>query len=191
MIIFKTIKFKNFLSTGNIFSEIGLDEHQTTLIVGDNGAGKSTLLDALSFSLFGKPFRKIKKPQLINSITRKNLMVEVDFSINKVDYKIIRGIKPHVFEVYKNGEIINQSAAVKDYQTILERQILKVDHKTFCQVVVLGSATFQPFMQLSTQNRREIIEDLHDLQVFTTMNGLLKNKILVNNESLRKSDADR
>ncbi len=191
MIIFKTIKFKNFLSTGNIFSEIGLDEHQTTLIVGDNGAGKSTLLDALSFSLFGKPFRKIKKPQLINSITRKNLMVEVDFSINKVDYKIIRGIKPHVFEVYKNGEIINQSAAVKDYQTILERQILKVDHKTFCQVVVLGSATFQPFMQLSTQNRREIIEDLLDLQVFTTMNGLLKNKILVNNESLRKSDADR
>ncbi len=191
MIIFKTIKFKNFLSTGNIFSEIGLDEHQTTLIVGDNGAGKSTLLDALSFSLFGKPFRKIKKPQLINSITRKNLMVEVDFSINKVDYKIIRGIKPHVFEVYKNGEIINQSAAVKDYQAILERQILKVDHKTFCQVVVLGSATFQPFMQLSTQNRREIIEDLLDLQVFTTMNGLLKNKILVNNESLRKSDADR
>lgn len=190
MIIFKTIKFKNFLSTGNIFSEIGLDEHQTTLIVGDNGAGKSTLLDALSFSLFGKPFRKIKKPQLINSITRKNLMVEVDFSINKVDYKIIRGIKPHVFEVYKNGEIINQSAAVKDYQTILERQILKVDHKTFCQVVVLGSATFQPFMQLSTQNRREIIEDLLDLQVFTTMNGLLKNKILVNSESLRKSEAD-
>jgi len=190
MIIFKTIKFKNFLSTGNIFSEIGLDEHQTTLIVGDNGAGKSTLLDALSFSLFGKPFRKIKKPQLINSITRKNLMVEVDFRINKVDYKIIRGIKPHVFEVYKNGEIINQSAAVKDYQTILERQILKVDHKTFCQVVVLGSATFQPFMQLSTQNRREIIEDLLDLQVFTTMNGLLKNKILVNSESLRKSEAD-
>ena len=184
MIVFKTIRYKNFLSTGNIFTEIFLDKHNTTLIVGDNGSGKSTILDALTFGLFGKPFRKINKPQLLNTITRKDLVVEIEFSIGSNNYKIVRGIKPAVFELYKNGSLLNQSAESKDYQEILEKQIIKVNFKSFCQVVVLGSATFQPFMQLSTGQRREVIEDLLDLQIFTVMNVLLKNKISDNNQML-------
>lgn len=191
MIKFTVIRWKNLLSTGNIFTEIRLDQHSTTLIVGENGAGKSTILDALSFVLFGKPFRKINKPQLLNSITQKNLVVEIEFFISTNNYKIIRGMKPNIFEVYQNDVLLNQSADMKDYQEILEKQIIKVNHKSFCQVVVLGSATFQPFMQLSTGQRREIIEDLLDLQIFTKMNSLLKDKILLNNESIIRVNGDK
>ena len=191
MLIFKSLKWKNFLSTGNIFTEINLNEHNTTLIVGENGAGKSTMLDALSFALFGKAFRKINKPQLINSITQKGLMVEVEFSIASNNYKIVRGIKPHIFEVYQNDNLMNQSAEMKDYQEILEKQIIKVNHKSFSQVVVLGSATFQPFMQLSPAQRRDIIEDLLDLQIFTTMNVLLKDKITINTGNILEVTSKR
>lgn len=187
MIYFKKIRWKNLLSTGNVFTEIDLCGKDTTLIVGINGAGKSTLLDALSFVLFGKPFRKITKPQLINSITGKNCLVEVEFSIGTNEYKIIRGMKPNVFEVYMNDKLLNQSAEMKDYQEILEKQIIKVNQKSFNQVVILGSATFQPFMQLPAGQRREIIEDLLDLQIFTIMNSLLKDKVLINSGSI--SDA--
>ena len=191
MIFFKKIRWKNFLSTGNFFSELDLSANSTTLIVGENGAGKSTLLDALSFALFGKPFRKINKPQLVNTITQKQLVVEVEFSIGQNNFKIVRGMKPNVFEVYKNEVLLNQSAEMKDYQEILEKQIIKVNHKSFCQVVVLGSATFQPFMQLPASQRREIIEDLLDLQIFTTMNLLLKDKVLVNSEQIFTSTSNK
>jgi DNA repair exonuclease SbcCD ATPase subunit len=184
MIIFKKLRWKNFLSTGNIFTEIELNKHNTTLIVGENGAGKSTILDALSYALFGKPFRKVNKPQLLNSITKKDMVVEIEFSINANNYKIIRGMKPNVFEVYMNGSMLNQSAEMKDYQEILEKQILKINHKSFCQIAVLGSATYQPFMQLPGGQRREIIEDLLDLQIFTTMNALLKEKVTDNKDAL-------
>ena len=150
MITFRLLKWKNFLSTGNIFTELELDANSTTLVVGENGAGKSTMLDALSFVLFGKPFRKINKPQLLNTIIQKQAVVEVEFSIGLNNYKIIRGIKPNIFQVFQNEILLNQSADMKDYQEVLETQILKVNHKSFCQVVVLGSATFQPFMQLSS-----------------------------------------
>jgi DNA repair exonuclease SbcCD ATPase subunit len=191
MIFFKKIRWKNFLSTGNLFSELDLSANSTTLIVGENGAGKSTLLDALSFALFGKPFRKINKPQLVNTITQKQLVVEVEFSIGQNNFKIVRGMKPNVFEVYKNEILLNQSAEMKDYQEILEKQIIKVNHKSFCQVVVLGSATFQPFMQLPASQRREIIEDLLDLQIFTTMNLLLKDKVLINSEKIFTSTSNK
>ena len=191
MILFKKLRWKNLLSTGNIFTEIELNKTNNTLIVGENGAGKSTILDALSFALFGKPFRKINKPQLVNTITRKDLVVEVEFNIGVNQYKIIRGLKPNIFEVYQNGTMLNQSAEMKDYQEILEKQILKINHKSFCQVVVLGSATFMPFMQLPGGQRREIIEDLLDLQIFTTMNSLLKDKISDNNDSLIQANAEQ
>lgn len=191
MISIEKLKWKNFLSTGNVFTEIDFSKNKTTLVVGENGSGKSTILDALSFVLFGKAFRKINKPQLLNSITQKNLLVEIQFSIGSNKYKIIRGIKPVIFEVYQNGSLLNQSAEMKDYQDILEKQIIKVNHKSFCQVVILGSATFQPFMQLTTGQRREIVEDLLDLEIFTKMNSLLKDKILVNNESLNNSNTNK
>lgn len=191
MIFFKKIRWKNFLSTGNLFTELELSANKTTLIVGENGAGKSTFLDALSFVLFGKPFRKINKPQLVNTITQKQLVVEVEFSIGQNNFKIVRGMKPNVFEVYKNDILMNQSAEMKDYQEILEKQILKVNHKSFCQVVVLGSATFQPFMQLPASQRREIIEDLLDLQIFTTMNLLLKDKMLINLEKITSYNSEK
>lgn len=187
MIIFKKLRWKNFLSTGNIFTEIELDKHNTTLIVGENGAGKSTILDALSYALFGKPFRKVNKPQLINTITKKDVVAEIEFSINSNNYKIVRGMKPNIFEVYQNGVLLNQSAEMKDYQEILEKQILKVNHKSFCQVVILGSATYQPFMQLPGGQRREIIEDLLDLQIFTTMNALLKQRVSDNKDLLTET----
>jgi len=184
MLYFKKLRWKNFLSTGNVFTEIDLCGKDTTLIIGTNGAGKSTILDALTFGLFGKPFRKINKPQLVNTISNKNCVVEVEFSIGSVNYKIVRGIKPSIFEVYQNENLLNQSAETKDYQELLEKQILKVNHKSFNQVVVLGSATFQPFMQLSASQRREIIEDLLELNIFTVMNSLLKDKILINNSNI-------
>ncbi len=184
MIYFKKLRWKNLLSTGNVFTEIDLATKATTLIIGANGAGKSTILDALTFGLFGKPFRKINKPQLLNSITQKNLVVEIEFSIGTVEYKVVRGIKPNVFEVYQNDILLNQSADTGDYQEILEKQILKVNQKSFSQVVVLGTATFQPFMQLTAAQRREIIEDLLGLQIFTVMNSLLKDKLLDNKDGL-------
>lgn len=191
MILFEKLRWKNLLSTGNIFTELDLNKANTTLIVGENGAGKSTILDALSFALFGKPFRKVNKPQLVNTITRKDMVVEIEFSISSNKFKIIRGLKPNVFEVYQNGSFLNQSAEMKDYQNILEKQILKINHKSFCQVVVVGTATFQPFMQLSASSRREIIEDLLDLQIFTTMNTLLKSKVQDNNEFIIEATAEQ
>ena len=184
MILFKHLRYKNLLSTGNVFTEIVLNNSKTTLIVGKNGSGKSTILDALTFAFFGKPFREINKPQLLNTITDKGALVEVEFSIGSVEYMIRRGIKPNIFEVYQNGTLLNQSAEMKDYQEILEKQILKLNYKSFCQVIILGSATFLPFMQLSKGSRREIIEDLLDLQIFTVMNSVLKTKILANTEQL-------
>lgn len=191
MIVFRKIRWKNFLSTGNLFTELDLNTHNTTLIVGENGAGKSTVLDALTFALFNKPFRKINKPQLSNSITKKDTVVEVEFQVGTSGYKVVRGINPAKFELYKDGNLLNQSASSKDYQDVLEKQILKINHKSFCQVVVLGSATFQPFMQLPAQARREVIEDLLDLQIFTSMNTLLKNKVTENSDEINKNQSDK
>ena len=191
MIHFKTIRWKNFLSTGNIFTELSLSTPGTTLIVGENGAGKSTILDALTFALFGKTFRNINKPQLLNTITRKELVVELEFSIQSNHYKIVRGIKPAVFEVYCNDNLVNQSAEMRDYQEVLEKNVLKINYKSFCQVVVLGSASFVPFMQLPASQRRTIIEDLLDLQVFTTMNTLLKEKVQDNASLIQDNGNER
>jgi len=191
MIRFTKLRWKNFLSTGNVFTEIDLCGKDMTLIIGQNGAGKSTILDALSFGLFGKPFRKINKPQLVNTITQKNCLVEIEFYIGTVNYKIVRGIKPTVFEVYQNDTLLNQSAEMKDYQELLEKQILKVNQKSFNQVVVLGSATFQPFMQLSSGQRREIIEDLLELNIFTVMNSLLKDKMQFNAVAINDCTNDK
>lgn len=176
MINFNKLRYKNFLSSGNTFTEINLNEYKTTLVVGGNGAGKSTMLDALSFSLFGKPHRNINKPQLVNSINGKGCLVEVEFSIGQGQFKVVRGIKPQIFEIWKNGTMINQSSHSKEYQKILESNILKLNHKSFHQVVVLGSSSFIPFMQLSAWVRREVIEDLLDINVFSKMNVLLREK---------------
>ncbi len=191
LINFKTIRWKNFLSTGNIFTEVDLSTGGTTLIVGENGAGKSTILDAITFALFGKTFRNINKPQLLNSITRKELVVEIEFLVQQNRYKIIRGMKPGIFEVYCNGSLLNQSAEMRDYQEVLEKNILKINYKSFCQVVILGSASFVPFMQLPAAQRRAIIEDLLDLQVFTTMNTLLKDKVQENGNQLQLNENER
>ena len=176
MIRFSKVKWKNFLSTGAQFTEVKLDKATTTLIVGENGAGKSTILDAICFCLFNKPFRSINKPQLMNSINGKNLQVELEFSIGSKEYRIVRGIKPGIFEIYVNGTLLNQDAASKDYQKYLEDAILKLNYKSFTQIVILGSASFTPFMQLPLGHRREIIEDILDIQIFTVMNSVLKDK---------------
>lgn len=180
MIKFKSIRWKNFLSTGAQFTEVKLNHSSTTLIVGENGAGKSTILDALCFVLFNKPFRNINKPQLMNTVNGKGLEVEIEFSIGKKDYKVIRASKPNKFEILVNGALVNQDAAVRDYQKYLEESILKLNYKSFTQIVILGSASFTPFMQLSLGIRREIIEDILDIQIFTVMNTLLKDKITEN-----------
>ena len=185
MILFKTIRYKNFLSTGNSFTEIQLDKDQSTLVVGQNGAGKSTMLDAISFALFGKAHRNINKRQLINSINNKACVVEVEFTIGQANFRVIRGIRPGIFEIWKNGTMINQSSHSKEYQKILESNILKLNHKTFHQVVVLGSSSFIPFMQLSSGYRREVIEDLLDINVFSKMNILLKEKTNALKDSLK------
>ena len=177
MIVFTTIRWKNLLSTGNVFTEIKLDKSTNTLIVGQNGAGKSTILDALTFALFGKPFRKINKPQLMNSINNANCVVEVEFTIGKKKYKIVRGMKPNIFEIHCDNVLINQDAKAKDYQEHLEKVILKLNYKSFTQVIVLGSAAFIPFMQLSAADRRAIIEELLDIGIFSSMNTLVKNKL--------------
>ena len=189
MINFKTIRWKNLLSTGNTFTEIKLNRSPSTLIVGENGGGKSTLLDALCFGLFGKPFRSINKPQLLNSINKKNLLVEIEFDIGGKDYKIVRGIKPNIFEIQSGGEVINQDAAARDYQKYLEESVLKLNYKSFTQIVILGSASFTPFMQLPPFTRREIIEDILDIQIFTTMNTVLRDKMNELKDSLHDADS--
>ena len=188
MIIFKKIRWKNFLSTGNVFSEVDLRSAKTNLIVGNNGAGKSTILDALTFSLFGKPFRKINKPLLVNSINEKDCLAEIEFTIGKSEYKVIRGIKPNKFEIYCNGQLWNQEASAVDQQKNFEANVLKMNYKSFTQIVVLGSSTFVPFMRLPLAQRREIIEDILDIQVFSTMNVLLKDKVRENNEQIKSFD---
>jgi DNA repair exonuclease SbcCD ATPase subunit len=188
MIIFNTIRWKNFLSTGNQFTEIKLDRSPNTLIVGENGGGKSTMLDALCYSLFGKPFRNINKPQLVNSINKKQLLVEVEFQSGRKSYKIVRGIKPGLFEIYVDGELLNQDAAARDYQKYLEESILKLNYKSFTQIVILGSASFTPFMQLPSGTRREIIEDLLDIQIFTTMNVVLRDKLNALKDQIQDAD---
>lgn len=190
MILFQKIRWKNFLSTGAHFTEINFTKSNNTLIIGQNGAGKSTVLDALCFGLFGKPFRKINKPQLLNSINAKDALVEVEFNVGQKRYKVIRGIKPNKFEIYCNDVLMNQDAAAKDYQEVLENQILKLNYKSFTQVVILGSASFVPFMQLTAADRRAIIEDLLDIQIFSTMNGVVKDKLSLNKEGLTKVKYD-
>lgn len=176
MINFERIRWKNFLSTGNIFTEIDLVSDAMTLIIGSNGSGKSTLLDAICFALFGKPFRNINKPQLLNAINQKDCVVEVEFSIGAKAYKVVRGIKPNLFEIYCNNQLLTQTASTKDYQEQLEKFILKLNYKSFTQIVILGSASFTPFMQLSANDRRMIIEDLLDIQIFSRMNTVLKER---------------
>jgi DNA repair exonuclease SbcCD ATPase subunit len=188
MILFKTIRWKNFLSTGNQFTEIDFAQHTTTLIIGTNGAGKSTVLDALTFSLFGKPFRKINKPQLINSVNEKDCKVEVEFSIGDTNWKVVRGIKPAIFEIWRNGAALDQSAAALDQQKWLEQNVLKMNYKSFTQIVILGSSTFVPFMQLSVAHRREVIEDLLDIKIFSSMNTLIKEKIRAIKEDIKLLD---
>ena len=177
MILFKTVRWKNFLSTGNQFSEVNFTENSTNLIIGSNGAGKSTVLDALTFSLFGKAFRKINKPQLLNSVNEKDCRVEVEFSIGSTEWKIVRGIKPAVFEIWRDDTSLDQSASAADQQKWLEQNVLKMNYKSFTQIVILGSSTFVPFMQLSASNRRDVIEDLLDIRIFSTMNTVIKEKI--------------
>lgn len=176
MIIFKKLRYQNILSTGNQFTEIDLNRSKSTLIVGENGAGKSTFIEALTFALFGKPFRNINKPQLLNTITGKGLLVELEFSIGKKDYMIRRGMKPNIFEIWLSGEMMNQNAGARDYQEFLEKNILKLNFKSFSQIVVLGSANYVPFMQLPANQRRSVVEDLLDIQIFSIMNSLLKDK---------------
>ena len=177
MILFKKIRYKNFLSTGNQYTEIDFTKHATNLIVGTNGAGKSTVLDALCFSLYGKGFRKINKPQLVNSVNEKDCKVEIEFSIGKTEWKVIRGIKPAIFEIERDGKVLDQASASLDQQKWLEQNVLKMNYKSFTQIVILGSSTFVPFMQLSAANRREVIEDLLDIKIFSSMNLVVKEKI--------------
>ena len=185
MILFEKIRWKNFLSTGNQFTEFSLNENSTNLIIGTNGAGKSTVLDALTFSLFGKPFRKINKPQLINSVNEKDCKVEVEFTIGDTNWKVVRGIKPALFEIYRNGSVMDQFAAALDQQKWLEQSVLKMNYKSFTQIVILGSSTFVPFMQLPANSRREVIEDLLDIKIFSSMNGILRDKIRIVKEDIK------
>jgi DNA repair exonuclease SbcCD ATPase subunit len=190
MITFRYVRWKNLLSTGNYFTEIKLNNNTNTLVVGENGSGKSTMLDALCFGLFGKAFRNVNKPNLLNSINGKDCVVEVEFDNNNKSYKIVRGIKPNKFEIYCDGELVNQDAAARDYQEYLEKFILKLNYKSFTQIVILGSASFVPFMQLSSSDRRAIIEDLLDIQIFSTMNGLLKDRLTNNKDVMFQSKTE-
>ena len=188
MILFRSVKWKNFLSTGNSWTQVDLSKSRSTLIVGENGAGKSTMLDALSFGLFGKAHRNIKKDQLINSINEKGAEIEVEFDVGKHSFKIVRGIKPNKFEIWQNGKMINQHSSARDYQKYLEQSILKLNHKSFHQIVVLGSSSFIPFMQLPTGQRREVIEDLLDIQIFSKMNAILKDHLSKIKDELKDID---
>lgn len=191
MITFKKLRYKNFLSSGNQFTDINFVEHETNLIVGTNGAGKSTMLDALTFVLFNKPFRKINKPQLINSVNEKDCVVEIEFTVNHKDFLVRRGIKPNLFDIEVNGELLHKEADDRANQKILEENILKVNYKSFTQIVILGSSTFVPFMQLSSSNRREVIEDLLDIRIFSAMNGIIKDKMRVFKEQVKSLDFKR
>ena len=188
MIVFQTIRWKNFLSTGNQYTEINLDKDSTTLIVGTNGSGKSTVLDALTFSLFNKPFRKISKGQLINTVNEKDCRVEVEFAIAETEWKVVRAIKPNLFEIHRNGICMDQFASANDQQKWLEQNVIKMNYKSFTQIVILGSSNFVPFMQLSATNRREVIEDLLDIKIFSSMNNLLKDRIRGIKEEVRTLD---
>jgi DNA repair exonuclease SbcCD ATPase subunit len=188
MINFETVRWRNFLSTGNQFTEIQLDRNSTTLIIGENGAGKSTILDALCFGLFGKPFRNINKPQLLNSVNGSAALVEVEFRIGTKKVKVVRGIKPNIFEIHVNGKLYNQDANSRDYQKYLEQQILKLNYRSFTQVVILGSSTFIPFMQLKSKHRREVVEEILDIQIFSLMNMLLKQKLKTISDDMREAD---
>ena len=188
MIHFKKIRWKNFLSTGNAFTEVQLDRTKSTLIIGDNGAGKSTILDALTFVLFGKPFRAVNKSQLINSVNQNGTEVEVEFSIGSKQYLVKRGIKKNFFEIYQDSKMLNQDASVRDYQEYLEKTILKLNYKSFTQIVILGSSSFVPFMQLKANDRRTIIEDLLDIEIFSVMNQLLKVRVAQNKEDMGTVD---
>ena len=190
MIIFKTVRYKNFLSTGQQFIEIQLNRAPATLVVGENGAGKSTMLDALCFGLFQRPFRNIKKDQLINSINEKDCIVEVEFTVGKKDYKIIRCIKPNKFEIWCNGDMLNQDAAVRDYQKHLEQQILKLNFRSFTQVVILGNASFVPFMQLKARYRRQVVEEILDIEIFSKMNLMFREKQKAQDEIIKQADFD-
>ena len=188
MILFKKVRYKNFLSTGNQFIEIDLDKSNTTLVVGENGAGKSTMLDALCFGLFQRAFRGIKKDQLVNSINEKDCVVEVEFTVGQKNYKIIRGIKPNKFEIWCNGNMLNQDAAQRDYQKHLEQQILKLNFRSFTQVVILGNASFVPFMQLRARHRRQVVEEILDIEIFSKMNLLLREKQKNQDELIKQTD---
>ena len=188
MIHFETVRWKNFLSTGNNFTEIQLDRNSTTLIIGENGAGKSTILDALCFGLFGKPFRNINKPQLLNSVNGSAALVEVEFRIGTKKVKVVRGIKPNIFEIHVNGKLYNQDANSRDYQKYLEQQILKLNYRSFTQVVILGSSTFIPFMQLKSKQRREVVEEILDIQIFSLMNMILKTQLKTIVDDMREVD---
>ena len=183
MIVFETIRWKNFLSTGNVFTEVDLNKNSNTLIIGHNGAGKSTILDALTFGLFGRPFRSVNKAQLINSINQGGTVVEIEFSIGNKKYIVKRGIKKNFFQIYLDGSLLNQDASVRDYQEFLEKTVLKLNYKSFTQIVLLGSSTFIPFMQLKTSDRRTIIEDLLDIEIFSVMNQILKGRTSLNKDN--------
>lgn len=186
MIKFKKVRWANLLSTGNDFTELDLDTHKSTLIVGKNGHGKSTLIEALTFCLYNRPFRNINKPQLVNSITNKNMITEVEFSIGTNEYKVRRGIKPNLFEIIKNGELLDQTASNDDYQEMLEKNILNMNYKAFCQIVILGSASYTPFMQLKPADRRKVIEDILDIEIFSTMASILKDRLSENKEAIKE-----
>src|SRR6056300_121256 len=188
MITFQKIRWKNFLSTGNSFTEVDFQEHHTNLIVGTNGAGKSTILDALTFGLFNKPYRKINKPQLVNTTNERDCLVEIEFTINTRQYLVRRGIKPSVFDIVVNGTPLHREADDRAMQRILEESILKLNYKSFTQIVILGSSTFVPFMQLTSANRREVIEDLLDIRIFSAMNNILKDNIKEKKSQVKSLD---
>tara|TARA_R100000808_G_C2147125_1_gene155044 strand:+ start:1087 stop:2796 length:1710 start_codon:yes stop_codon:yes gene_type:complete len=187
MIVFEKVRFQNFLSYGDFWTEINLNTNASTLIIGDNGAGKSTMIDAIAYGLYGKAFRRIATTQLVNSVNKNHMVVEVEFKINRTKYKIVRGLKPRLFEVWQDDKLLNQDANARDYQEVLEKQILKINHKSFTQIVVLGSSNFVPFMQLRTNERREVIEDLLDIGVFSVMSMLLKDKVSDNKSKLQET----